>query len=157
LALLSGKVACFRVQDLHKLKRLSDAEFKVFSQYGEDGIIEWLVHALDIKRTTFVEFGVENYLEANSRFLLQNRNWRGVIIDASRANIESVQTQDIYWQYDLQAINAFISPGNINSIIAGSGLRGDIGLLSVDIDGNDYWVWDAIDAVSPVICICEYN
>jgi hypothetical protein len=52
---------------------------------------------------------------------------------------------------------AFITRENINDLLRGQGITGDIGLLSIDIDGNDYWVWEAIDCVSPRIVICEYN
>ena len=55
------------------------------------------------------------------------------------------------------ALNAFITKKNINQLIKNSGIEGDIGLLSIDIDGNDYWIWKAIDVISPRIVICEYN
>lgn len=60
---------------------LSDFEFSVFSQWGEDGIIEWLVEHLSPLPQIFIEFGVEDYSEANTRFLLMNRNWRGLITE----------------------------------------------------------------------------
>jgi hypothetical protein len=63
----------------------------------------------------------------------------------------------IFWQYNLKAECAFITRDNINDLIAKNGMRGEIGLLSVDIDGNDYWVWEAITSVSPVITVVEYN
>ena len=54
---------------------------------------------------------------------------------------------ELYWRYNLKAYCAFINKDNIDEIIASNGIKGDIGLLSVDIDGNDYWVWQAIDSV----------
>jgi hypothetical protein len=140
-----------------RLQNLSDVEFQGFSQWGEDGIIDWLVERLPGIPETFVEFGVEDYREANTRLLLKLRNWRGLVMDGSEANIRSIQTQDLYWRHELTARCAFIDRDNINQVIAASGLQGDIGLLSIDIDGNDYWIWQAIDAVSPVIVVCEYN
>lgn len=133
------------------------AEFCAFSQWGEDGIIDWLVKCLPEIPESFVEFGVEDYRESNTRLLLQQRNWRGVIIDGSSFHIDSIRSQDIYWRYDLTAVSAFIDRENINDLIIGAGLQGAIGLLSVDIDGNDYWVWQAIEVVSPIIVVCEYN
>jgi hypothetical protein len=140
-----------------KLKSLSAAEFSVFSQWGEDGIIDWILSRLAGIPETFIEFGVEDYRESNTRLILFLRNWRGLIMDGSEVHISSIQSQDIYWRYDLTAKCAFIDKDNINELIASSGLHGDIGLLSIDIDGNDYWVWQALDVVRPVVLVCEYN
>lgn len=136
---------------------LCDAEFQVFSQWGEDGVIDWLISRLPNIPRTFVEFGVQNYRESNTRFLLISRNWRGLVIDGSARNIIDIRSQDIYWRHDLTAKCAFINRDNINELISESGFSDEIGLLSVDIDGNDYWVWQAIKVVSPAIVVCEYN
>lgn len=136
---------------------LSDYEFKVFSQWGDDGIIQYLINTLDIPNKTFIEFGVENYEEANTRFLLINNNWSGLIIDGSRTNIDEVKKSELYWKYDLKAVSEFITTENINNLFLDNGFKDDIGILSVDIDGNDYWVWKTINSVSPVIVVAEYN
>ncbi|KKP40258.1 MAG: hypothetical protein UR30_C0005G0039 [Candidatus Peregrinibacteria bacterium GW2011_GWC2_33_13] len=136
---------------------INDYEFKVFSQWGEDGIIQYLINKIPIKNKIFVEFGVENYKESNTRFLLQNNNWSGLVIDGSEQNIKQIKSEDIYWRYNLKAEHSFITRDNINEIILNSGIKGDIGILSIDIDGNDYWVWESINVVSPAIVICEYN
>lgn len=139
------------------IRDLTQVEFRGFSQWGEDGIIDWLIERLPGIPKTFVEFGVENYLEANTRMLLWLRNWRGLIIDGSEENIADVKKQDVAWRFNLSSVCAFIDKDNINHLIESSGLRGDIGLLSIDIDGNDYWVWKNIAAISPVLVVCEYN
>jgi hypothetical protein len=135
------------------------AEFKVFSQWGDDGIIQFLIHYLDIPKSAevFVEFGVENYTEANTRFLLINNNWRGLIMDGSAANMNYVKQEDIYWRFQLEAKPAFVTRENINDLLKESGITGEIGLLHIDIDGNDYFVWQKIDVINPVIVIVEYN
>lgn len=133
------------------------AEFQCFSQWGEDGIIQYLVRNLDISREIFIEFGTQNYRESNTRFLLMNNNWAGLIIDGSKENMEYVRNDDIYWKYNLKAVDRFITAENINDIFKENGIIGNIGLLSIDIDGNDYWVWKAINCVEPDIVICEYN
>jgi len=157
IAFLVGETAARQVRGLEKLRSLCDAEFRVSSQWGEDGIIEWLVHQLDNIPETFVEFGVENYLESNTRFLLQHRNWRGLVIDGSENHIDFIRTDRISWRHDLTAIASFITRENINSILSGAGFSGEIGILSIDIDGVDYWVWEAIDCVNPQVIIVEYN
>jgi hypothetical protein len=157
LLLLQGAQAALQLRGLDRLSSLQDAEFKVFSQWGEDGIIEWLISHLHGIPQSFIEFGVENYTEANTRFLLMNRHWRGLIMDGSKRNMEAVRARNDFWKYDLTALDAFVTRDNINSLIADAGFGGEVGLLSVDIDGNDYWVWEAISAANPWIVIVEYN
>lgn len=86
-----------------------------------------------------------------------NNNWSGLVLDGNPSNVANIRSQDIYWRYNLKAECAFITRDNINNIIADAGLQGEVGLLSVDIDGNDYWVWEAINCIRPAIVICEYN
>lgn len=134
-----------------------EAEFRVFSQWGEDGIIQHLVSRVPIARKVFVEFGVESYTEANTRFLLMHNHWSGLVLDGSADNIRRIKKDAIYWQYNLKAVEAFVTRENINTLLADHGISGEIGLLSIDIDGNDYWVWEAITVVRPAIVAVEYN
>lgn len=154
---LQGSIACFQQKVIEKVRHLSDIEFSVFSQWGEDGIIEWLIHLNGDMPRSFIEFGVEDYYESNTRFLLINRNWRGLIIDGDEENIKIARKNNISWRHDLALTTAFITKDNINDLIKKSGIVGEIGILSIDIDGNDYWVWQAIDCVKPHIVIAEYN
>lgn len=160
LKLMLGKQLCFLQKNLEAIN-LSDIEFKVFSQWGEDGIIEYLVNKIPIKNKFFIEFGVENYNESNTRFLMINRNWGGIIIDASQENIEYVKNRDYFWKYDLNPIASFITKENINDLISNKidklNINNDIGILSIDIDGVDYWVLNEIRCIEPSIIICEYN
>ncbi len=155
--MLAGRLLTDRVRSLGPKRPLRDAEFKVSSQWGDDGIIQYLIQQVGVTSQTFVEFGVQDYQESNTRFLLKNDNWRGLIIDGDPAFMARVRSEDIYWRYDLSALAAFITKENINDLIKGAGMAGPLGILSVDIDGNDYWVWEAIDVVDPAIVIVEYN
>jgi methyltransferase FkbM-like protein len=157
LLMLQGNYASSQVRQKAVIRDVRDLEFRVYSQWGEDGIIDWLVEHVPIDNTTFVEFGVENYQEANTRFLLENRNWRGLIIDGNRSHIESVIEEEFYWRHDVTAVSAFVTRENINDLLVENGFRGDVGLLSIDIDGNDYWVLEAITAIEPRILVCESN
>jgi hypothetical protein len=136
---------------------IKEAEFKVFSQFGDDGIIQYLIGWVKPRVDTFVEFGVEDYEEANTRFLLMNNNWKGLIIDGSSTFIDSIKTSSFYWRYSLKTITSFITAENINQLLVSNGIVGQIGLLSIDIDGNDYWVWKAITVVEADIVVIEYN
>jgi hypothetical protein len=171
LALAAFRALPMRVEDLQqavgrielrqlqqeKSKDLQAHEFKATSQWGEDGIIQFLLARVSVPNKVFVEFGVGDYREANTRFLMKHDNWSGLVIDGSTANMLRLKQEQLFWQYDLKAECAFITRDNINDLIARNGITGDIGILSVDIDGNDYWVWEAISCISPRIVICEYN
>jgi hypothetical protein len=159
LKVLNGKILAYQneVNLPACIINIQKSEFKVFSQWGDDGIIEFLVSYLDIPSKTFIEFGVEDYTESNTRFLLINRNWSGLIMDGSKKNIDYIHKENIYWQHNLTAKQVFITKENINKEIVDSGFSGELGILHVDIDGNDYWIWKEIDSVNPVIIIVEYN
>jgi len=136
---------------------LSAAEFRVFSQFGEDGIIQYLIQQVPIARKTFVEFGVGKYSEANTKYLLVNDNWRGLVMDGDPYYVNYIQKDPFFWRTDLKAVSAFVNRDNINQLLEENGFSGDLGILSIDIDGNDYWIWESIQVVNPAIVVVEYN
>lgn len=71
--------------------------------------------------------------------------------------MKDIRKQNIYWRFSLNAVNAFITKDNINELMNASGFGEDVGLLSIDIDGNDYWVFESLTVIKPRIIICEYN
>lgn len=137
---------------------INDYEFKIFSQYGDDGIIQYLIKHLNIPNHTFIEFGVEDYLESSTRFLMMNNNWSGFVMDGSDNHMSKLKTYPWYWKYDIKHQTAFIDADNINPLLAQSGLE-NIGLLHIDLDGNDYYILKTIDftKLNPAILIIEYN
>ncbi|MBE2255539.1 MAG: hypothetical protein IAE65_05010 [Ignavibacteria bacterium] len=156
--LLNSKVLNYiNLQNIENiLKDIKLSEYKVFSQWGDDGIIQFLINYLDISEKKFIEFGVGDYRESNTRLLLINNNWKGLIMDCY-PNFESdIKSDEIYWKYNLTAKNAFITKENINSLINESNFKGNIGLLHIDIDGNEYWVWESIEIEADLVII-EYN
>jgi hypothetical protein len=157
--MLTARVLINQMRGAGTLSRLADAEFKVFSQFGDDGIIQYLVYKIGIpkKLQTFIEFGVQDYQESNTRFLLMNNNWRGLIIDGEKTNMDKAVRDVDYWRFDLTSLAKLIDCDNANDTFAEQGFSGEIGLLSIDIDGNDYWVWESIKVVSPIIVVAEYN
>ena len=157
--MLTAKLLIDRMVERGLIADIQQTEFKVFSQFGEDGIIQYLVNRAQIRphEKSIVEFGSDFYGEANTRFLVMNDYWRGLLIDGSKKSIASIRRQSFFWERDLTAIAAFIDGDNINDIIAGADYRGKIGLLSIDIDGNDYWIWDKISVIDPIIVVAEYN
>lgn len=137
--------------------RLADHEFKVFSQWGEDGIIQFLISNLTITNRTFIEFGVEDFSEANCRFLMMKDRWSGFVIDGSADNIQRLRSSHDYWRHSLQSLAAFVTRETIAELLEQSGFAKDVGILSVDIDGVDYHVLAALAAWRASIVIVEYN
>jgi len=144
--------------DISEENTIEDKEFKVYSQWGDDGIIQYLIKKINVQKKIFVEFGVADFFESNSHFLLINNNWKGLVIDGSEKNIKRLKGSEIYWRYNLKALAKFITKDNIMEIIS-SEIDSEIGLLHIDLDGNDFWVLKEIDleTLSPEIVILEYN
>lgn len=152
----------FHIERILKLSppidSLRKVEFRVFSQWGEDGIIQYLINNVPIESRSFIEFGVQRYTESNTRFLLMNDDWDGLVIDGSADDIRYIR-QDwvVHGRHNLTAVHCLLTRENINETFAKAGFVGDIGVLSIDVDGIDYWLWDALSIVSPRIVVCEYN
>jgi len=145
-------------QNLMNSEDINDYEFKIFSQWGDDGIIQYLIKNLSIKNETFIEFGVQDYMESNTRFLMMNNNWSGFVMDGSKELLNRLENQKWYWKYCLSHKAVWIHKDNINELIASTNFA-DIGILHIDIDGNDYHILKEIDMsrLNPSIIIMEYN
>jgi hypothetical protein len=148
-------VASLQADRARSTGSLRDAEFQAFSQFGEDGAIQWLIARVPIADRSFVEFGVEDYGESNTRFLLEQDGWRGLILDGGSDHVDYVRREGLAWRLPIDARQAFVTAENIDALLAGQ--PADLGLLSVDVDGMDYWILSAIRAVRPRIVVCEYN
>jgi hypothetical protein len=137
---------------------INDYEFKIFSQWGDDGIIQYLIKNITIENEIFIEFGVEDYLESNTRFLMMHNNWKGFVMDGSENNMKRLEQMPWYWKYSLKNKAAFINRDNINDLMFETGFR-NIGLLHIDLDGNDAYILEAMNLkeLNPSIIIMEYN
>lgn len=155
-AVITGQIMGQKLALQQCLPNLAAAEFSVFSQWGEDGIISWLIDRTNCTNDCFVEFGVEDFREANCRYLLITRNWRGMVIDGSEDNIKAIRSSTLSWKYDLQSQEAFITRDTIEELIVSAGFGPSLGLLSVDIDGVDYWVLERIQNSCDIVVV-EYN
>ena len=157
MLLLLGRLLAENIKSKKEIDSLKEAEFKVFSQWGDDGIIQWLINNLEFSNKTFVEFGVGNYRESNTRFLMMNDAWSGLVMDGSDVNVAQIVKSEYFWEYELLAKAVFINRDNINGLLSLPDLGQEIGILHIDLDGNDYWIWEKIDVVFPVLVILEYN
>lgn len=135
---------------------LTTSELKVFSQNGEDGVIAEIFRRVGSTNRHFVEFGVGTGVEGNCVFLADVMVWHGLFIEGSERlypdlehkyrNTPGVTTRE-----------AMVTAENIESLLGAAGVPSDPDVLSIDIDGNDYWVWNAIVGFRPRLVIVEYN
>ena len=139
-------------------KRLTRYGYKVYSQNDEDGIIAEVFRRIGVTGRSFVEFGVETGVESNTIKLLVE-GWRGLWIEASPTSVARIAETLAPFITDgaLAVRESLITAENIDGLIRDGGLGGEIDLLSIDIDYNDYWVWKAIHAINPRVVVIEYN
>jgi hypothetical protein len=139
-------------------KQLNRYEHKVFSQNGEDGIIEEILSRIGTENKFFVEFGVENGLESNSLFLLL-KDFSGCWIEANNANFEFMREKyrQLIGDKRLTIVNGKVTAENIEEIFLKANIPKSFDVLSIDIDGNDYYVWEAIKIYRPRLVVVEYN
>ena len=152
----SGKILENQNLKKEKINDLGEIEFSVFSQFGEDGIISWLSNQIPDIKKIFLEIGTQDYWESNTRYLLKSQQWKGYIIEGSKEYVQKIKKQSIYWQNNLTAINEFITEENINEIIKNNVKETNLGLFSLDIDGNDYWILKKLELTSDIV-VLEYN
>ncbi len=148
--LLLGKMLTVELLKRGILSNLREAEFSIFSQGGDDGILQYLTHHVADCPHVYVDIGGGNYTQPDTRFLLQNSWWKGYIID--RVDTETIKQKEFYSIYDVQRSQVFLTKENINSAMP----QEELGFLNIDIDGNDYYVLEAMDA-RPAIIAAEYN
>ena len=136
---------------------LRTSELRVFSQNGEDGVINALVRAIpDIPRF-FVEFGVGDGWSCNCRLLAEVYGWSGIFLEANSSDFNSLNTRYVN-NPSVQCKCSFVTPSNVNEIFRDSGVPSRFGVLTIDIDGQDYWVWSALDEFyQPDIVCVEIN
>ncbi len=136
-------------------------EAKIFSQNGEDGILLYLFSMIGTPTRRFVELGIGDGRQCNTANLSINFGWNGLLVDAKAQNVSAARK---YYQQnlgeraaDVRILHTRASMENINEALKNNGFVGEIDLLSIDIDGNDYWLWQAIEVISPRIVVIEYN
>jgi hypothetical protein len=139
-------------------KRLNCFEFSAFSQNGEDGIIEEIFRRIGVTNRFFVEFGASDGVETNSSYLLY-KGWNGVWIDGSQKNLAAIRQScaNAIAKGQLQAVCSFITAENIEGLFKDANVPTELDFLSVDIDRNDYYVWEALQSYRPRVVAIEYN
>ena len=135
---------------------LTETEVKIFSQNGEDGIIDYLTHKLKVDKKNFVEIGVGDYRESNTRFLYNRYHPKGLIIDCIEDMKRKVKRHVNFWKGDLRVCNQKIDSENILDLLNNS-CNYEIDLFSIDIDSIDYWIIKKLKNNISKIFVAEYN
>ena len=138
---------------------LINFEEQVFSQNGEDGIISEIFDRIGIDSSIFVEMGVGDGLENNTSFLLL-QGWSGFWLEGNKKNVNKINEgfRKLIKDKKLIVKETFIKKETINSDLDEAGVPKVVDLLSIDIDGNDYWVIDSLKCdFRPRVIVVEYN
>ena len=139
------------------IKNLQEAEYKIFSQTGEDGIIDFLTSKLHISNSKFVEIGVGDYSECNTRYIYEKSFSKGLIVDIEHDLKKKVSKNIDLCRGLLEIENIEVSALNINQILEKYELNEKLDLFSIDIDGIDYWVIEKLKSRISKIFVAEYN
>ena len=136
---------------------LNQTELKIFSQNGEDGIIDYLTFQLGIKKPKFVEIGVGDYSESNTRFIYERTSAEGMIIDCLKDLKQNVSKKTKLWKGNLEIIEANVNTENILEILNTKNFLNNLDIFSLDIDGIDYWIIEKLPENFSKIVVLEYN
>jgi hypothetical protein len=139
-------------------RRLTHHGWKAYSQADEDGMLAEILRRVGAEGRTFVEFGVGGGRECNTVWLLL-QGWTGGWIEASSGAVQNILRTHAAWinAGSLRLAHSFVTVENIERLISKISLQQPVDFLSVDIDGNDYWVWRAITNIQPRVVVMEYN
>ncbi len=149
-----------RVSSNQPLPSLDEVEFRYFSQNGEDGIIWYLLSLIGDGSKRVVEICAGDGIECCSANLIVNHGWQALLFDGSPERVE--RGKHFYkhcgdaWYYPPRFVNEWITPDNINTLLSDNGFDRDVDVVIIDMDGNDYWVWNALE-LTPKFVVVEIN
>jgi hypothetical protein len=143
------------------LPGLGEVGFKAFSQTDEDGILLYIFSLIGSVSRKSVEICSGDGIECNTANLIINHGWHGLLIDGDeelvRNGTEFYSKNPNTRIYPPVFAHSWITRDNVNNVIAGNGFSGNVDLLSIDMDGVDYWIWDAINCIDPRVVVVEYQ
>ncbi len=140
---------------------IKDAGFRCYSQFEEDGIILYLLTLIGKKTRSVVEICCGAGHQCMSANLIINHGYKGYLFDGDDCNVKSAQkffrSQKEYLLVQPSIKSSWITKSNVNNLLENAGITGEVDVLILDLDGNDYHIWDSIDVISPRICVFEVN
>lgn len=151
-----------QLRDLHlPLPHFQDTGFRVYSQADEDGLLVYLFSLLGTTNRVLVDIAFASPYGANTTNLLCNWGWTGLLIEGAPAGVE--QSRRFFSShpdtaiYPPKLINAWVTSENINTLLEDNGIRGEIDLFSLDVDGVDFWLWKSLEVIHPRVVVLEYH
>lgn len=143
----------------NQLPSFNDTGFRVFSQFEEDGKLLYILALIGMKNKTFVEIGSDDGINSNCANLVFNFGYHGLFLDG---NSNAIRRGEKFYKkyphpfmYAPKFTCAKVTAENINALVSDAGLNSEIDVLSIDIDGNDYWIWKALNVITPNVVIIE--
>ena len=144
-------------QNYSKIKDLNDLDYKIYSQAGEDGIIDYLLYSLNIQKPKFIEIGVGDYTESNTRFVYERASAKGLIVDVVENLEQKVKKNVSFWRGDLTIVEKEVNAENLIDLLNEKNFIKNIDLFSLDVDGIDYWILEKLPNEFSKIIVAEYN
>ncbi|MCW2760994.1 MAG: hypothetical protein JWR85_1195 [Marmoricola sp.] len=141
--------------DLYALSDLARYELRGFSQNGEDGVLLEILNRIGVTNRFFVEFGIQNGSEGNCVLLADVFGWSGVFIENDDANFAELSAK--YAGFPVRTVQDLVTAARIDDIFRETGVPERPDVVSIDIDGNDVYVWDALEDFRPRVIVIEYN
>ena len=135
---------------------LTAFELRVFSQNGEDGVLAEILRRVGVAGGGFVEFGAHDGTEGNTVFLAEVMGWPGVYLEAEPAAFAALARR---WRASprVRTVQAAVEPDTVEALLARAGVPEEPDVVSIDVDGNDYWIWRALARYRPRVLVIEYN
>lgn len=143
-----------------KLPTFREVGFRVFSDTDEDGILLYIFSLVGTTNRRLVDIGAASPWASNTANLIRNHAWTGLVVDASEQSVDDTRRfyeGDPDQIYPPDVVCSFVTMENVNRMLREHETTGEIDLLSIDIDGMDYWIWDAIEAVTPRVVVIEFQ
>jgi hypothetical protein len=136
--------------------QLASHELRVFSQNGEDGVLAEILRRIGAPSRYFIEFGVESGREGNCVYLADVAGWSGLFLEPDERFYAELASKYAA-QSAVMTLNEAVTPANAEQLFSDAGAPREPDLLSIDVDGQDYWIWEAISSYRPRIVVIEYN
>jgi hypothetical protein len=135
---------------------LTPHELRVFSQNGEDGVVEEILRRIGVATRSCVEFGIESGIEGNCVFLADVLGWDALFMESHPERFAALAGKYRH-RPGVRTVQATVGPENIDGLLDGAGVPTELDVMSIDVDGADYWIWKAIERVRPRLVVIEYN
>ena len=136
--------------------QLNAYEERISSQNGEDGMLVELFSRLRVSNPFFVEFGVESGTECNAALLARHYNWAGLMLEGDPAKFEQLRS-NYADRPTVKTVDVFVTRDNIVELFRTNGVPTEFDLLSIDVDGNDYYLWETLAEFRPRVVVVEIN